>query len=98
MYLLIDDLRNTPADIIARTPDAAKQVLQKLEAYITCVIFDHDLGDCESGYDIMMWAINNEVLPRKVELVTSNPVGRDNMINALRQEGYKTKNNLQFYY
>lgn len=95
MYLLIDDLRDVPCDIIARTPDAAYEVLRRLNSVITCVIFDHDLGeDVDTGYDIMKWMFGYGFLPNEVQLVTSNPVGRSNMQAALKAEGYVTKNNL----
>lgn len=97
MFLLIDDLRNTPSDFIARTPDAGKEALRRLSPLLTHVIFDHDLGEGESGYDVMTWALDNDFMPDNVQLVTSNPVGRDNMIAALLANGYKAKNKLEYY-
>jgi len=97
MYLLIDDLRDTPTDFIARTPDAAKDALRLLQPVLTCAIFDHDLGECESGYDVMTWALERGFMPDNVQLVTSNPVGRDNMIAALIDAGYTAKNKVEYY-
>lgn len=97
MFLLIDDLRNTPCDFIARTPEAGKEALRRLKPLLTHVIFDHDLGDCESGYDVMVWALENGFMPNNVQLVTSNPVGRDNMIAALLSAGYVAKNKVEYY-
>jgi len=95
MYLLIDDIRDIPCDIIARTPDAAYMVLSSLHEHLDCVIFDHDLGDgVATGYDIMKEAFTMGWLPNEVQLVTSNPVGRSNMQAALKAEGYTTKNGL----
>ena len=97
MFLLIDDLRNTPSDFIARTPSAGKEALRRLKPLLTHVIFDHDLGGEESGYDVMVWALDNGFMPDNVQLVTSNPVGRDNMIAALLSSGYKAKNKVEYY-
>lgn len=97
MYLLIDDLRNTPTDFIARTAEAGKISLKSLHPVLTHVVFDHDLGEEETGYDVMMWALNNSVMPPNVQLVTSNPVGRDNMIAALLNAGYKQKSLVEYY-
>ena len=97
MYLLIDDLRNTPSDFIARTPESGKISLERLHPVLTHVIFDHDLGEEETGYDVMVWALNNGVMPPNVQLVTNNPVGRDNMIAALLNAGYKQKNLVEYY-
>lgn len=54
----------------------------------TVVCFDHDLGEEETGYDVLVWAIEKDLLPDKVQLVTSNPVGQLNMANALRANGF----------
>ena len=97
MYLLIDDLRNTPSDFIARTPEAAKEALSRLKPILTYAIFDHDLGECDTGYDVMKWAIEHNCLPLNIQLVTSNPVGRDNMIATLLADGYKTKSIVEYY-
>ncbi len=97
MYLLIDDLRNTPVDFIARTAEAGKESLRRLDGLLTHVVFDHDLGEEMTGYDVMMWGIENGFMPDNVQLVTANPVGRDNMIAALLADGYKAKNKVEYY-
>lgn len=93
MWLLIDDVRDLNCDVIARNGRAALHLLNahKWE----CVVFDHDLGiglDGRSinGYEVMMHAFLNGSLtgtPR-IQLCTSNPVGRDNMIAVLLYNGY----------
>lgn len=88
MWLLIDDLRNGNFDVIARTPEAAKDLLCYVPTW-ECVCFDHDLGDnVENGYRVMCWALDRGFLPEHVQLVTSNPVGRKNMGAALEAAGY----------
>ena len=87
MWLLIDDERNLGCDVIARTPDGARQALRGCEFVGLCL--DHDLGHVESGYDILVWALNEGHVPPRVQLVTSNPAGRDRMGAALVAAGWK---------
>jgi hypothetical protein len=95
MWLLIDDTRDLHCDCIARTPEVAKKLLAV--GGFECVCFDHDLGSPVTGYDILCWAIEREFLPNKIQLVTSNPVGRQKMSAALKADGYSTINECEFY-
>ena len=99
MYLLIDDIRDLRVDAIARNSTAAEQLLAM--GGWTCVIFDHDLGENDlSGYDILCKALENNWLDEveEVQLITSNPVGRQRMRQALESEGgFYTSNGLIFY-
>jgi hypothetical protein len=94
MWLLIDDERNLNVDVIARTPEAGKKLLAV--SGWTCLCLDHDLGPEQSGYDILNWAILNNLVPERVQLVTSNPVGRSNMSAALENIGYFSVDGINF--
>lgn len=94
MWLLIDDERNLNTDAIARTPEAARKLLSF--GGWDCVCFDHDLGCSESGYDVLVWGLDVGFIPKQVQLVTSNPVGRQNMRLALENKGYVTKDGINF--
>lgn len=98
MYLLIDDVRNINVDVIARNSTAAEHLLAM--GGWTCVIFDHDLGENDiSGYDVLSKALENNWLDEveEVQLITSNPVGRERMRQALEREGgFHTSNGLIF--
>jgi len=96
MYLLIDDERNYGADIIARTAKAGKLVLANLSTDIDVLGIDHDLGGNVTGYDIVKWALANGYLPNKVQVVSSNPVGRKAIANVLLDNGYQSKDNTNF--
>ncbi len=79
--LLIDDMREIDADIVARTFDAG---IAALQAHKFDVLYlDHDLGEDDpnkTGYGVMKFLEENpDRLPGKIVLVTSNPVGRQNM-------------------
>lgn len=79
--LLIDDLRNIKADVIARTYDEGIKALQS--QHFNILYLDHDLGDTDenkTGYGIMVFLEENpKYLPNKIILVTANPVGRNRM-------------------
>jgi hypothetical protein len=94
MQLLIDDIRNIDCDAIARNPKAAKELL-KCNCWKN-VIFDHDLGTSENGYDLMKWMFEMNIHPEKIQLITMNPVGRDNMIAILEESGYSSKDRTTF--
>lgn len=90
-HLLIDDFRTFDVDHIARTPQEGQQAL--LSFPVTHLYLDHDLGDPDiaTGYDVLNWALERGCVPAHVQLVTSNPVGRDNMARALEANGYEKK-------
>jgi hypothetical protein len=92
MVLLVDDMRNYGADIIARTYMAGLAVLET--GKITVLLLDHDLGGNLTGYDLLKDAKN--YLPSKVTLVTQNPVGLKNMQNRLLDYGYKQESPIIF--
>lgn len=86
--LLVDDIRDLSADAIARDFETGKLLLQahRWEE----LILDHDLG-CLSrgnGYQLITWALENGFAPPTVFIVTSSPVGRENIIRALEAHGY----------
>lgn len=95
MWLLIDDERDLNCEVTARDPKMAREMLEK--GGFECVCFDHDLASYESGYDILVWAIEEGYLPKHVQLVTANPVGRMNMRTALEQAGYYTRDGFNFF-
>lgn len=76
--LLIDDLRNIKADVVARTYDDGIRALQFMGPF-DILYLDHDYGDpdpAKTGYGIMCWLEEHpEFLPGSIFLVTSNPVG-----------------------
>lgn len=83
--LLIDDLRNLGADIIARNYWAGIDALTKMGPW-DLLLLDHDLASYENdgtertGYSIMCWLEQNpQYRPREIQFVTSNPVGRNKM-------------------
>ncbi len=105
MNLIIDDCRELGCDVIARTPQAGKDVLYNMsnlfnsfgKSLIECLYIDHDLGCKENGYDIIKWAIAHNCLPNKIQIVSFvNSVGKQNIINVLIADGYHTFDNINF--
>jgi hypothetical protein len=85
-HLLIDDLREMRMDHVARTPEDGRKAL--LSFPVTHLWMDHDLGDTGTGYQVITWALERGCCPPNVTFVTSNPVGRANMVAALESYGY----------
>ncbi len=95
MWLLIDDVRDLHADLIVRTGELARHVLA-IPVEWDCIMFDHDLGDVSevNGYEILKWALEtNNLRTNRVQLVTSNPVGRQNMANLLKDNKFVNTHN-----
>lgn len=99
MILLIDDLRNLDADIIARNSIAAIDVIKNFPTFQE-IWFDHDLGDhVDTGLTVMKHMVlkYKDKFPKKIVLVTSNPVGRKNMADLLIHDiGYRTTDGIEF--
>jgi len=87
--LLIDDMRNIEATRVARTYADGIAALQERQWDV--LYLDHDLGDFSgpggserNGYHVVCWLeANPEHLPKRIELVSSNPVGRKNIAAVL---------------
>jgi len=94
MWLLIDDERDLNCEVIARTPEAGRKLLA-LGGW-ECLCLDHDLGAAEDGYQLAQWAIVEGLMPDKVQLVTSNPVGRANMRALLESSGWISSDGVNF--
>jgi len=88
--LLIDDLRNLPADRVARTFDDGIAALQN-EGPWDVLLLDHDYGDpdpAKCGEGIMKFLeVNPRLKPGMIKFVTANPVGRQRM-NVIRKRLY----------
>lgn len=95
-WLLIDDLRNIPVDEIARTGEDGLELLRQGGWGTLCI--DNDLGeDSIEGYQVINTAIEEGILPSHVQIVSSNPVARENIGRALESEGYITKDRTNYF-
>ena len=96
--LAIDDLRDIPgADCVARTAQEGIKQLQENGPW-DLLYLDHDLASYDetgkeiTGYDILCWLEQNtEFMPRKITLVSANPVGTEKMQAAINSILRKTK-------
>ena len=96
MWLLIDDVRDLHCDVIARTYEAAQKLLTLGDWEVICL--DHDLGGEETGYDLINWMTEKDLLKcDNFQLVTDNPVGKKNMAAALISQGFITIDGTNFY-
>ena len=94
-HILIDDVRNLHGmDIIIRTPEAAVEFLNTFDTSNNIVYFDNDLSlEGLEGYQILRRLLELGQRPKKVVLVTSNPVAKQHMRNDLLDLGYKENPN-----
>lgn len=80
--LLIDDIRDIEATVVARTYAEGIYAL-KNDGPFDVLYLDHDLGEehpKHTGYGVMCFLEEfPEFLPKEIQLVTANPVGRQNM-------------------
>ena len=88
MWILIDDVRIFGVDIIARNGKAGLYILHSLSGLIDGAIIDHDLGDGINGHDVIKRALQDNCLPKRVQLCSMNPVGLKAMADTLRAAGY----------
>ena len=51
----------------------------------------------KTGYDVIKWAIENNCIPARVQIVSQNPVGRENIAKALTSAGYRSNDNINYY-
>ncbi len=87
MWLLVDDFRSLSyVDVIARTYEAGKKMV--VVGGWDCIVFDHDLGEGKTGYDLLVWGLENDFIKCDVQLISSNPPGKENMRRALLAHGY----------
>lgn len=94
-HILIDDVRNLHGmDIIIRTPEAAVEFLNKTDTTGHFVYMDNDLAvKGMEGYQILRLLLEFGQRPKKVVLVTSNPVAKQTMRDDLLDLGYKENPN-----
>lgn len=95
MWLLIDDCRDL-GNLIARDGEIGLTILRLLKGEIFGVILDHDLGHGICGYEVLVKALEEDILPKHVQIVTSNPVGRTAMKQTLEANGYICRDNVNW--
>ena len=95
MDVMVDDCRDSTNNIIIRRGDVAIELLPVIHErfFIDSLSMDHDLGDKITGYDVLKEVVEiKRVFPKEIYLITSNPVGRENMGRLLEANGYLKKN------
>jgi len=95
MKLLIDDIKEGCwADIVARNSFAGLQILLSLTTPIDELYIDYDLGDkSENGLYVLKHALENELLPNKIIIVSMSPPGIKTMKEFLIDNGYQLEEN-----
>jgi len=84
--LLIDDTREISATVVCRNYFDAIKALTHMDKF-DLLYLDHDLASYDpatnreyTGYDVVLFLeANPQFLPKDVQIVSSNPVGRQKM-------------------
>ena len=86
--LYLDDTRKCPENfILAKTFEEAIFILENYKVNILSL--DHDLGLDKNGnlrktgYDLVKYICENNILVNEIYLHTANPIGRENMYHTL---------------
>ncbi len=74
-------------DMIVRNYKTAMRVLVAFK--VEHLYLDYDLGEKKTGLDVMLEAMSLGVLPKHVQVITMNPVGRERMERVLGNDGYE---------
>ena len=90
MKIWLDDIRPMPDgfDVHVRTADEAIELLGGIN--VSFISLDHDLGDetAGTGYDVAQFIEKGAYLgivpPMGWQVHSANPVGRNNIISAMR--------------
>lgn len=83
LVIAVDDMRDLKADILCRTYKGASELANAMCFKDMELLLDHDLGESKTGYDFIKELLLTKNLPWQVFIVSSNPVGRDNIGGAL---------------
>ena len=84
-FVLVDDQREYKnMDVTARNYRAAIPALR--DNPVTHLLIDNDLGNKKDGYDILVWARDNDRMPTHVFIVSANPVARGRMEALLEHD------------
>ena len=87
--VLVDDLREIKADVVFRNFEAAYHFGPLINWEKVTLYLDHDLGSegSTTGYHFLTLLLENGMYPQDVIVVSSNPVGCDNIARALISSG-----------
>lgn len=98
MWLIVDDTRELGCEVIARTSQAGCSILHAMPDVFECLCIDHDLGpnSKHSGKEVIQFALEYNCLPPRVQIVSQNPVGAQNIRNLLTDAGYETKDRINY--
>lgn len=97
MRLIVDDVRELGCEVVARTAKAGRMLLTCAGYKFDCICLGHDLGGPETGLDVLRYGIESNTLPPRVQLVTSNPVGREAVEKELRAAGYSSVDGVNWF-
>ena len=91
LYFLIDDVRNIEADLIARTYEGALAVMPLIHTTVETLGIDYMLDYCgiNTGLKLLNKFHREGWLPPNIQVVSSHPIGKKEIIQFLEMVGYK---------
>jgi len=93
LTVLIDDNRKLQCDVIIREGNTAVATYKALAPYVKELYMDNDLGDNQvEGWRILEELNQLDLLPPRIEIVSSNTAAVSRMGRMLEAEGYVTPN------
>lgn len=94
--IIIDDVRTLDGVHTERTSQDGMAAL-RMDSF-DVLYMDHDLGpeSEKDGYQMIKDAYQEGILPDHIILLTTNPVGRQNMVHFLIHIGYSQYSSISF--
>lgn len=94
LNILVDDLREPIGkfDLVFRSGGRFLTWVKKspVSENIGTLYLDHDMGEGYTGYEVITILLEEmKIKPREVRIVSSNPVGIQNIGRALEHNGYR---------
>jgi hypothetical protein len=83
----VDDLREAPFGWIHLSNyEMTIKFMSLTRGKVSVMSLDHDLEETKTGYDIILWMVENGWWPaNEIRIHTANPVGKDNMTYVINR-------------
>ena len=94
MRVLIGNTLAYAVDRFCPTARDGKRVLKEND--VSMLYIDHRLAGRETGTDALHWALENDLTPRHVVLVTPNRTWRVVMAGLLQARGYRSADGINY--
>ena len=94
MRIMIGSKHAYSVDRICPTARDGKRALREHD--VTVLYLDYFLGCRDTGADILKWALQQNIAPPRIVLVTNKPDCREDMGRTLITRGYRTVDGINY--